>query len=557
MITVAAVDSSGNLAGFSNYGATTVNLAAPGVGSPPPGWTRRAATSTSPAGTSFAAPFVSGVAALVLAQHPEFSAEQVVQRIVSTARPLPGLAGKTISGGIVDAYLALKAGLPSNSAGISIAAGAPPDRRRSRPTPPYVSGGTPYTVPQPRPGHRHLGRRQPRPPVGLPDRAVRLRRLHLHHPRPDPGRLLHGPARLLRELLQRARSADLQRRHQRQPGPDQLRHLRRRRGQVQGHRPDLQRHRRRLRQDHHRLHQHHPRQHPDHPAGGAKVDGIEVTPGRSPPPPSNPDLAEGRPATSSSVEDPGFGPAAAVDGNAGDPLVQRPVDAADHDRLDLRGPRLPPADRRGPAQLGGRLRRRLPDPGQRRRAELDDHRQRRRQHDRRRPRVQRPGRDRPVRPGLRDPTRARPATITRSTTSTSTPPPSPTSPRAARPRPPRSRAPASPGRRGRRESGDPLVERPVDAARPRPAGSTWTSARPSRSARSGSTGRPPTAPTTRSRPATTRPAGRPWSTSPATPPPGVHEYFRPQRRRPAYVRIFATRQSPTSGNIPLYDLTLT
>ena len=120
----------GNLAGFSNYGANTVDLAAPGVEHHHHrGWPRRAITSTSPAGPRSPPRFVSGVAALVVAQHPEFTAEQVVQRIVSTARPLPGLAGKTISGGIVDAYLALKAGLSSNnSSGVSIAAGARPRR---------------------------------------------------------------------------------------------------------------------------------------------------------------------------------------------------------------------------------------------------------------------------------------------------------------------------------------------------------------------------------------------------------------------------------------------
>jgi subtilisin family serine protease len=117
MISVAAVDSSGNLSGFSNYGATTVDLAAPGENIETTGlgdgyisWA---------AGTSFAAPYVSGVVALVMSQHPEFTPQQVVQRVVSTTKPLPGLAGKTISGGMVNAYNSLLAGLPVSPSGLT------------------------------------------------------------------------------------------------------------------------------------------------------------------------------------------------------------------------------------------------------------------------------------------------------------------------------------------------------------------------------------------------------------------------------------------------------
>ena len=111
MITVASVDSSGNLSSFSNYGATTVDLAAPGemiettgLGNGYISWA---------GGTSFAAPFVTGVVALVMSQHPEYTPQQVVQTINSTTKPLPSLAGKTISGGMIDAYNALLAGLPA------------------------------------------------------------------------------------------------------------------------------------------------------------------------------------------------------------------------------------------------------------------------------------------------------------------------------------------------------------------------------------------------------------------------------------------------------------
>lgn len=103
LISVAAVDQSGNLASFSNYGAATVGLAAPGVNilsTVPGGYAYYS-------GTSMAAPFVSGAAALLVGLHPNWSAPQVVQRILSTTTPLPSLAGKTISGGILNVAAAL------------------------------------------------------------------------------------------------------------------------------------------------------------------------------------------------------------------------------------------------------------------------------------------------------------------------------------------------------------------------------------------------------------------------------------------------------------------
>lgn len=102
-IAVAAIDQSGDLASFSNFGAHTVDLAAPGVD----------ILSTVPgglayySGTSMATPYVAGVVALLVGLHPEFTAAQLVQRILATTKPLPSLAGKTITGGMVDAAYAL------------------------------------------------------------------------------------------------------------------------------------------------------------------------------------------------------------------------------------------------------------------------------------------------------------------------------------------------------------------------------------------------------------------------------------------------------------------
>ena len=81
-VTVAAVDGRGDLANFSNFGANTADIAAPGVG----------VLSTLPnnrygrmSGTSMAAPQVAGALALIWAEHPDWRAEQVIERLFDTA----------------------------------------------------------------------------------------------------------------------------------------------------------------------------------------------------------------------------------------------------------------------------------------------------------------------------------------------------------------------------------------------------------------------------------------------------------------------------------------
>jgi len=111
LISVAAVDSSGGLASFSTYSPTTVHLGAPGVDIYTTEWTGGYINFA--AGTSFAAPFVAGAAALVASQYPNYTAQQIVQALVQNTKPLSSLAGKTISGGMVSAYNALLAGMPA------------------------------------------------------------------------------------------------------------------------------------------------------------------------------------------------------------------------------------------------------------------------------------------------------------------------------------------------------------------------------------------------------------------------------------------------------------
>ncbi len=104
ILSVAAVDSSGNLANFSNYGGTKVHVAAPGVSILS---TYLQNTYTNLSGTSMATPHVSGIAALLLARESSLTVGNLKNRIMNTSKPLSSLTGLVRSAGIVSAYRAL------------------------------------------------------------------------------------------------------------------------------------------------------------------------------------------------------------------------------------------------------------------------------------------------------------------------------------------------------------------------------------------------------------------------------------------------------------------
>ncbi|MDD1668197.1 MAG: S8 family serine peptidase, partial [Methanomicrobiales archaeon] len=96
VVAVAATDSSDTLASWSNYGKTTVDLAAPGVGILS---TIRSNSYASYSGTSMATPHVSGAAALVLAGCPPMNTAQLKGYILSSVDTLSSLNGKVFTGG--------------------------------------------------------------------------------------------------------------------------------------------------------------------------------------------------------------------------------------------------------------------------------------------------------------------------------------------------------------------------------------------------------------------------------------------------------------------------
>lgn len=104
ILTVANLHYDGNLHATSNYGASSVDLAAPGssILSTTPGNTYSYMT-----GTSMAAPMVSAAAAMVYSYFENATLADVKDILLASAKPLESLAGLVASGGMLDIGAAL------------------------------------------------------------------------------------------------------------------------------------------------------------------------------------------------------------------------------------------------------------------------------------------------------------------------------------------------------------------------------------------------------------------------------------------------------------------
>jgi subtilisin family serine protease len=116
IVSVAAVDSKDNLGSFSNWGLKTVHIGAPGVnvfsttvgGNYDNYVINVGGFEITWDGTSMATPHVAGAAALYWSAHPEKNWRDVKTALLSTARPIPALKEKTVSGGKLDVRALLK-----------------------------------------------------------------------------------------------------------------------------------------------------------------------------------------------------------------------------------------------------------------------------------------------------------------------------------------------------------------------------------------------------------------------------------------------------------------
>ena len=129
VISVANTTSSDELSSTSHYGATSVDIAAPGT----------VIYSTIPtssygtmSGTSMATPMVASAVAVMRAVNPNISAKEIKETLCSSSDKLSALTGKVISGGRLNAYNAVKAIMPT-----------------STPSPTATPTATPTTVPTP------------------------------------------------------------------------------------------------------------------------------------------------------------------------------------------------------------------------------------------------------------------------------------------------------------------------------------------------------------------------------------------------------------------------
>ncbi len=112
IISVAASTYQDTLASFSNYGVSSVDIAAPGVSIYS---TTKSGGYSYLNGTSMAVPYVTGTAALLKARNPSISTAQMKSKILGSCDVLASLSGKVATGGRLNAAKALDVTIPTPS----------------------------------------------------------------------------------------------------------------------------------------------------------------------------------------------------------------------------------------------------------------------------------------------------------------------------------------------------------------------------------------------------------------------------------------------------------
>lgn len=148
IVCVAATDQNDQLASFSNYGTSSVQLAAPGVNIASAWPSDRWALLD---GTSMATPHVSGVAALAVSANPSITVAGLRRALLSSVDSLPALQGRVTTGGRIDAARAVAAAQgvppPPEPAPAPPASASPP----AAPAPAVAAPPPPQAAPVPVP----------------------------------------------------------------------------------------------------------------------------------------------------------------------------------------------------------------------------------------------------------------------------------------------------------------------------------------------------------------------------------------------------------------------
>ncbi len=113
VIAVASIDSNGNRSGFSNYGAVSVDIGAPGGGIQSTYPTNSYATMS---GTSMATPHVAGAAALIWGFKPSWTYAQVRDCILNNITATSQMSGVVSTGGVLNVHSSLLDAQGSNTA---------------------------------------------------------------------------------------------------------------------------------------------------------------------------------------------------------------------------------------------------------------------------------------------------------------------------------------------------------------------------------------------------------------------------------------------------------
>jgi len=114
IVSVAYTTRTDALGFLSDYGATNVDMAAPGdqiystYSSSDSSYFPPSGLGINVAGTSYAAAYVSGACALLMAQYPSDSYQDIISRLLNSTDPLPSLAGKCRTGGRLNLRKALR-----------------------------------------------------------------------------------------------------------------------------------------------------------------------------------------------------------------------------------------------------------------------------------------------------------------------------------------------------------------------------------------------------------------------------------------------------------------